>query len=39
MLEWKLFVFHDATYLHTVEVAIGVHPAPNYADTFLWQKE
>ena len=35
ILEWNLFVFHEATYLQKVGVAMGVHPAPNYADIFM----
>ena len=35
VLEWNLFVFHEATYLQKVGVAMGVHPAPNYADIFM----
>ena len=34
-LEWNLFVFHEATYLQKVGVAMGVHAAPNYADIFM----
>ena len=35
VLEWNLFVFHDATYLQEVGVAMGVPPAPNYSDIFM----
>ena len=35
ILEWNLFTFHEAGYLQKVGVAMGVHPAPNYADVFM----
>ena len=35
VLEWNIFVFHEATYLQKVGAAMGVHPAPNYADIFM----
>ena len=35
ILEWNLFTFHEATYLQKVGVAMGVPPAPNYADVFM----
>ena len=35
ILKWNLFEFHEATYLQKVGVAMGIHPAPNYADIFM----
>ena len=35
VLKWNLFEFHEATYIQQVGVAMGVHPAPNYADIFM----
>ena len=35
VLKWNLFEFHEATYLQKVGVAMGIHPAPNYADIFM----
>ena len=36
VLEWNLFMFHDATYLQ--KIAMGIHPAPNYLDIFMARK-
>ena len=38
VLEWNLFTFHEAEYLQKVGVAMGIHPAPNYADIFMARK-
>ena len=38
VLEWNLFMFHEATYLQKVGVAMGIHPAPNYSDVFMARK-
>ena len=35
ILEWNLFEFHEASYLQKAGVAMGIHPAPNYADVFM----
>ena len=35
VLKWNLFEFDEATYIQQVGVAMGVHPAPNYADIFM----
>ena len=35
VLEWNLFEFHEASYLQKVGVAMGIHPAPDYADIFM----
>ena len=35
VLKWNLFEFHEANYLQKVGVAMGIHPAPNYADIFM----
>ena len=35
VLKWNLFEFHEAKYLQKVGVAMGIHPAPNYADIFM----
>ena len=35
VLKWNLFEFHEATYIQQVGVAMGIHPAPNYADIFM----
>ena len=38
VFEWNLFMFHDATYLQKVGVAMGTHPAPDYSDRFMAKK-
>ena len=35
VLKWNLFEFHEATIIQQVGVAMGIHPAPNYADIFM----
>jgi hypothetical protein len=35
VLDWNLFEFHEAEYIQKVGVAMGIHPAPNYADIFM----
>ena len=38
VLEWKLLMFQEATYLQKVGVAIGIHLAQNYSDIFMARK-
>ena len=35
ILEWNLFEFHEASYIQKVGVAMGIHPAPDYADIYM----
>ena len=38
ILKWNLFEFHEAIFNQQVGVAMGVRPAPNYADIFLLKR-
>ena len=35
ILKWNLFEFHEASYIQKVGVAMGIHPAPDYADIYM----
>ena len=35
VLEWNLFMFHEATYLQKVGVATGTHPVQDYSGIFM----
>ena len=39
LLEWKLFVFHEATYLQKVVVAMEVHPDTNYVNIVMEKRK